>query len=407
MLYGRPVVVGNDTSAAGSMLGYLAQVDYALVRGVDCLLAGEVNLALSVELEDDFSLKPGGRSAAEWWQTKHSVDPARTISDSDVEYWKALGAWLRHLRPQQPTRCFFLTTAKPAAGSSYLHLGATDRDEKKAVALLDAALAKSKSEKLAKLAEGWGELTSSARVEFLENVEIVHSAPQADQLEEQLVRKLRPFFGPKYAAAGATILRGWWGRRVREHLIGFWNGNAEGIDLLDLEATISATRDRMREDDLPVVYDPADLPASDDEATFVTQLRMISLHDQRIAIAVQDHNRAFFNRSFWQRESLLRIGELGAYDERLKTAWKRHFLPESDASDSDAETLVDAARARYLKLEASNLPRIRGGVSDEFIATGSLHILADRLEVGWHPEWVDRLRALLVEATPSGTEGVA
>ncbi|KQW45956.1 hypothetical protein ASC77_18780 [Nocardioides sp. Root1257] len=389
------------------MLGYLAQVEYALARGVDCLLAGEVNMALSVELEDDFSLKPGDHSTSEWWQTKHSVDPTRTLSDSDVEFWKALSAWLRHRRPQQPTKCFFLTTAKPADGTSYVHLGATDRDEKKAVALLDSALEKTKSEKLMEHATDWAKLTKSGRAAFLTNVEVIHSAPQADQLDELLAKKLRPFFGPKYAAAGAAALRGWWGRRVREHLIGFWRGNAEGIDLLELEATINGTRDRMREDDLPVLYDLAELPVSGDEATFVKQLRMIALHDQRIAIAIQDHNRAFFNRSFWQRESLLRVGELGTYDERLKTAWKRHFLPEADGSGSEAETSVDDARARYLRLEASTLPRIRGGVSDEFIATGSLHILADRLEVGWHPEWVDRLRALLVDEPSSESEDVA
>jgi hypothetical protein len=390
------------------MLGYLAQVEYALARGVDCLLAGEVNLALSVELEDDFSLKPGDRSAMEWWQTKHSVDPTRTISDSDAEYWKALSAWIRHRRPHQPTKCFFLTTAKPAAGTSYLHLGAAGRDERKAVALLDTALGVSKSEVLKKHAEGWTKLTLGERTGFLRNVEVVHSAPQADQLDEVLVKKLRPFFGPRHAPAGATAVRGWWGRRVREHLIGFWNGNADGIDLLELEETINATRDRMREDDLPVLYDLDDVPLSGAEATFVEQLRMISLHDQRIAIAIQDHNRAFLNRSFWQRESLLRVGELGAYDERLKIAWRRHFLPESgEAPVLDGAAAVGDARARYIKLEGSNLPRIRGGVRDEFIATGSLHILADRLELGWHPQWVDRLRTLLTDDSTSESEGVA
>lgn len=402
------MVVGNDTSAAGSMLGYLAQVEYALVRGVDCLLAGEVNLALSVELEDDFSLKPGDRSAPEWWQTKHSVDPTRTISDSDVEFWKALSAWLRHLRPQQPTRCFFLTTAEPADDTSYIHLGATGRDEEKAAALLDTALAGSKSEVLKKHSESWARLTPDERADFLKSVEVVHSAPQADQLEEVLVKKLRPFFGPKKASAGAAAVRGWWGRRVREHLIGFWNDKVDGIDLLELEATINAARDRMREEDLPVLYDLDDVPLSGAEATFVKQLRMIALHDQRIAIAIQDHNRAFFNRSYWQRESLLRVGELGAYDERLKIAWRRHFLPEAvDSPVLNDATAVDDARARYIKLEGSSLPRIRGDVSEEFIATGSLHILADRLEVGWHPEWVDRLRALLGDRAPSESEGVA
>ena len=63
-------------------------------------------------------------------------------------------------------------------------------------------------------------------------------------------------------------------------------------------------------------------------------------------------------------------------------------------------------RERFLRLDQSTLPRIRSHVEAEYVGNGSLHILADRLEIGWHPAWLARLRELLPELAIEG-EGAA
>jgi hypothetical protein len=74
---------------------------------------------------------------------------------------------------------------------------------------------------------------------------------------------------------------------------------------------------------------------------------------------VYDHNRAFLQRSRWQREQLLAIGELDIYDRRLMEEWKRVFLPlEEPSGDSgifDEDKLRDT-RQLYLKLQERTLP---------------------------------------------------
>jgi hypothetical protein len=45
---------------------------------------------------------------------------------------------------------------------------------------------------------------------------------------------------------------------------------------------------------------------------------------------IYDHNRAFAQRSRWQRDRLLEVGELSRYDRELKEAWERFFLPIGD-----------------------------------------------------------------------------
>lgn len=380
------------------MLGYMAQAEYALLRAVDALLSGDVTMRFAVELEDDFSAKSEELPHPEWWQTKHSVDSERELKDGDLEFWKTISIWLRNRPPNDSIRFFFLTTATCGAQSALRHLRSVDRDPSEAADGLERARKNSRSEAMPKHAKEWLALGPAERVQFLASVEVVFGAPQADGLHDQLVRRVRPCFGPRFSSAGATALRGWWIDQVRMHLMSFWSDAPSYIEILDMELEIDAIRNRFQNDDLPIAVDIGEIPLSGEDRNFVKQLRLITLLDARIAMCVQDHNRAFFNRSYWQRESLVRVGELSAYDERLKIAWKRHFLPAAagGAVASQPEDEVCAtARNQYLSLESSRLPRIRDGVSEEFIATGSLHILADRLEVGWHPEWFARLKGVL------------
>lgn len=384
------------------MLGYMAQAEYALLRAVDALLDGDLAMRFAIELEDDFSAKSKELAHNEWWQTKHSVDSERELKDGDLEFWKTISIWLRTRSASESTRFFFLTTASCGDQSALRHLRAEDRDPGTAADGLDAARQNSGSALMAERSKEWLDLTVAQRVAFLDLVEVVFDAPQADELHEQLVRRVRPCFGPRFSSAGATALSGWWLNRVRTHLMSFWNDSLAYIDLLDMELEMDAIRNRLRDDDLPIAVDIGELPVSGEDRNFVIQLRLIALLDERVALCIQDHNRAFFNRSYWQRESLVRVGELETYDDRLKTAWKRHFLPATTsthkAETPDEDMVCAAARDRYLALESSQLPRIRHGVSEEFIATGSLHILADRLEVGWHPEWFARLKGVLTDA---------
>lgn len=72
----------NRVSAAGSALGYLAQVEYALLdalRRMDM----EVELRLSIETVDDIALDIGGQPRG-LWQTKNQVDRRGSLRSREV-----------------------------------------------------------------------------------------------------------------------------------------------------------------------------------------------------------------------------------------------------------------------------------------------------------------------------------
>jgi hypothetical protein len=122
-----------------------------------------------------------------------------------------------------------------------------------------------------------------------------------------------------------------------------------------------------------------------------------------------DHNRALAQRSRWQRDRLLEVGELGRYDRELKEAWERFFLPVGEGDDEgvDEDSVRRRARERFAELDRSNLPPIRRDVREGWVARGSLHVIADRLEIGWHPQWLAHLRDRLEEVRDDPAAGTA
>lgn len=159
-------------------------------------------------------------------------------------------------------------------------------------------------------------------------------------------------------------------------------------------------REQFKQDNLPVDDDimNAAVDASGyQDRTFVHQLRLIEIGNQRIFYAIRNYFRAFEQRSRWVREDLLFVGELDRYEDRLVEEWELLFEAMRDELGDDAaeEAKKKAARTLYKWVETGSHRSIRAGVTEPCIARGTYQILADKLRVGWHPEFLKRLKKLL------------
>jgi hypothetical protein len=169
----------------------------------------------------------------------------------------------------------------------------------------------------------------------------------------------------------------------------------------------------LRDENLPIdvldMAEPTEQEVSESDRIFVAQLRLVALGSERLRKCIYDHNRAFAQRSRWQRDRLLEVGELSRYDRELKEAWERFFLPvgDDDEQDLDEATMRRRARERFAELDRSNLAPIRRDVREGWVARGSLHVIADRLEIGWHPQWIAHLRDRLGEVRDDPASGAA
>jgi len=112
---------------------------------------------------------------------------------------------------------------------------------------------------------------------------------------------------------------------------------------------------------------------------------------------VNNYYRAFEQRSRWMREDLLLVGDIEDYEKRLVEEWELHFetMRENLGEDAAEKEKIRAARGIYDWIEREAHIPIRPRCQEPFITRGSYHILSDKQEVGWHPEFRARLERLL------------
>jgi hypothetical protein len=395
--------------AAGSALGYLAQVDYALLAALE-RMDDEDDFALSLETLDDIVFHHAETDdATEKWQSKHTIESNRSLSDASTDLWKTLHNWIVELDDRN-ARLVLLAVANAGSAAAKLRPG-EGRDVAAALQALERTARESTSAGNAAYYAAFLALEPSARKAFLERVDVIDGAATAVAMQPALERAVRKSVKLQRRAALVDRLRGWWHKRAIAHLDSVARHQNDRITSAELEEELLEIADSLRDENLPIdVLDmpqPSDEEVSESDRIFVEQLRLVAMSSERLRKCIYDHNRAFAQRSIWQRDRLLEIGELGRYDQELKEAWERFFLPVGEDDPADEAEVLRLARERFTELDRSDLAPIRRDVRQGFVARGSLHVIADRLEIGWHPDWLNHLRHRLAEVRDEPDSGQA
>jgi hypothetical protein len=109
----------NRFSAAGSALGYLAQVEYALLIALQ-RMDNDDSFRLSLETIDDITFEVSGQPR-ELWQSKHHVGRQGSLGDASPDLWKTLHNWIE--TSDTDSACFLLTTVAAPPNSAARLLG--------------------------------------------------------------------------------------------------------------------------------------------------------------------------------------------------------------------------------------------------------------------------------------------
>jgi hypothetical protein len=399
----------SSFSAADAALGYLYQVRVALLWSLQRLKKSQ-SFLVSLETLDDVTFETNG-NPDELLQTKHHKNREAALTDASPDLWKTLRVWFEnYAKGDMPagTSLHLLTTATAADGSAAACLRLRDRDVVAALRALEATARSSKSTENAASYSAFLGSSSSTRQLLLDSVVVIDAAPSVTDLGEELRTEVYWAAEPQYHDAFIERLEGWWLRRSLKQLVGISKGDRILSD--EIEAQMSDLREQFKTDSLPIDEDL--LTFSLDEATyeahtdsiFVRQIELVKAGKRRIAAAVRDYYRAFEQRSRWLRDDLLLIGDIEKYERRLVEEWELVFEGMRDELGEGVagEAREKAAREVLAWAERATIP-IRPAVVEPFVTRGSLHMLADKLRVGWHPEFRDRLEHLLtktVEAVP-------
>lgn len=379
----------NKFGASAPMAGYLFQSRLALLRGLQ-LLKKQPNGVISIEKYDDVAFDDTDHGKC-LLQAKHHISP-KSLSDKSVELWKTLRVWLETFQAGALTagnvRRMLITTAC-ADGDSAMALLRPGHDAKaraKSHNLLCKAASESKSLTTKEGREAYLKLSDTEAELFLQSIEVcdnhINLIDMMDEIEGELV-----LLSPDHKALIAQYLEGWWLSVVAQHLI---DENADDIPVQNIIRKAYEIGNQFKQNGLPV-DDPAAIGAkeyteSDEAALFVKQMRLVELNDNIIRRAVSDYYRSSAQRSKWARESLLLDGETDRYDEKLRDRWARKFdadcAESADLSDGDKKKL-----GRGICVWATQEQVGFRNVVETWITAGSFHGLADRMHIGWHPEY--------------------
>lgn len=389
-------------SAADSALGYLYQVRLALLWALRRLKMGS-DFIVSLETLDDVTFESKGGKPEELLQLKHHRNREAALTDASADLWKSLRVWFEgHAAKAIPpgTALHLLTTGQAPAGSVASYLRSDSRDIDAAIRGLETIAQSSSSKDNAAAYMVFLGASATERKNLIGCVVVLDSAPTITDLDNDLRAEVFWAVDRKHHDAFLERLEGWWLRRSLKQLVSVVP--EDRILAAEIESQMSDLREQFKQDSLPI---DDDLLTFDlDEATqtahadsvFVRQLEIIAAGKRRIAAAIRDYYRAFEQRSRWLRNDLVLIGDLKQYEQRLVQEWEIVFDQVKDEIGADAaeEAKQRAAREVLRWAESVSLP-IRPRVTEPFITRGSLHMLADEIQLGWHPEFRDRLAALL------------
>jgi len=385
-------------SAAPSMLGYLYQVRTALLWAVRESKSSD--FTVSLETLDDVTFNHDGEPATVL-QTKHSVNVASTLTDLSADVWKTLRIWMIGLAtgeiPARTTKFLISTSAATSGTACQALCVGGGRNTTLAAERLKHAATSSSNADLASTFTAYLSLTPDQQQQLLERVFVLPGQPSADEIGASLASELY-FMSLHHQETALETLEGWWYKRV----IGEMTIPSGGISKAELEARIADIQVSLKPDSLLIDDEIDKLLVALEEMPefssrpFYKQVELVGGSAPRIRNAITSYLQAFRQRSAWTRDDLLFDSDLQKYDQRLITEWAllRSQVCDELGSAPDEDELSKAGRA-ILKWAEDALVPIKTNVNVPWVCRGSLHMLAEDLKLGWHPEFKDRMEAIL------------
>ncbi|MBW4420962.1 MAG: hypothetical protein KME13_17280 [Myxacorys californica WJT36-NPBG1] len=387
----------SDFSATDAALGYLYQVRLALLSSLKRLAKDEV-FAVYLETLDDVVFEQDG-SALELLQLKHHRERSANLTDASTDLWKSFRIWMEGRANgtiPKDARLYLVTTSSVGGNSSASYLMFENRNEDEALRQLQITASTSTNQTNAPAYSLFRNLLPGDQAKLVSSITILPNAPSISDVSEALRIEARLVVRRNHLDSFLTRLEGWWYRRAIGQMIA---PAMPPILSNEIESAINDLREQFKSDALPVDQDILETEvdsAAYEDRMFVRQVKLAGIGNRRILAAIRDYYRAFEQRSRWVREDLLLIGELDSYEKLLREEWELQFDRVADEVGDDVAEDAKRAAAHeiYAWVEKSCYP-IRPQVQHPSMTRGSFHILSDRLKVGWHPEFMNRLQQVL------------
>lgn len=391
----------SNHQAAEQMLGYLYQVRYALA-----LLLGNdnSNIQISIEKFDDVAFSQDG-SPKQLIQLKHHVRQQGNLTDGSTDLWRTLKVWIDIVSESPDILCeteFFIVTTAIApddTAASCLKKDA-NRNVASAYEKLKNVCAKSKNKDHKKYYEAFEGVDETIIRNLISQIYVIDGASSIIDVEKVFRKQIRYSCIPKFENQICERLEGWWYKKAIEALC---SDVPVFVTQSQVRSFIVSVSREYSDDNLPIdifnIDNMKESDLSDSEKIFYEQLKLICLGSRHMQTSLRDYYRAFRQRANWVRNDLLYVNELEKYEQRLVDEWEHLFAAMEDDLTTYGEVTekekIKEGHQLFSNIEQKDI-RIRPKCQEAFVMRGSYHMLANQLRVGWHIDFYERLKGLLI-----------
>lgn len=396
--------VNSAHDASGQMAGYLYQVLAALYLLLD---SRDSDAQICIEKFDDIAFVEQDEPVL-MIQTKHQLYRLGSLSDTSVDLWRTIKSWCDSINNSpthlHDTHFVILTTATAQENTAAYYLRKdANRNTNEAMRLLIDTARVSTVQANEKFYRAFLGLPPELQDNLIRHTYIYDNSQNISNLKTDIMRYIRCATLPRFEEKVYNSVLGWWINTVIQCLC---SEDPVFINRIQLQQVIFDIGSGYKADSLPIdvdaYYDPSESELNElipENRIFIEQLKLISLSHDRLRRCIREYYNAFRQRSLWVREQLLLANELQDYEAVLVDEWNRLFAIMKENLADYGEELTEQQKAKagrdlFGNIENLNLP-IRERVSQPFIMRGSYHDLANRMMVGWHVDFMDRLCHLL------------
>ncbi|WP_039653793.1 ABC-three component system protein [Clostridium tyrobutyricum] len=397
-------------SASEQFIGYLYQIRYALYM---LLVEEDDDVQICIENYDDIAIVKNN-SVNSLVQTKSHSGKNGRLTNASVDLWRTIKSWCDVIEENNidvtKTKFLIITTASAPKDSAaymlknslYTDLEST-RDTNKALEVLLNTSSTISNKKNLSFYDKFNKMNDDIRKKLIDNVYVLDNCSNIVNLKPKIMKFINRISLPSY------------GDKIYERLEGRWfdmivnclhQKNSVFIPSMQVRSILSGIRDEYSSDNLPISINkeltPTQEEMKDRDKLFLDQLRLICVTKNRLNTAIKDYYRAYKQRLNWVRDGLLYANDLQDYENILIDEWQRYFDEMCEDLQDYGDNIVESikqkeGRSLFNKISDKSI-NIREKCTEPFIMRGSYHMLANKLDVGWHIDFEKRLCKIFKEA---------
>lgn len=382
-------------SAKEPALGYY----YQIIRGLVLLLDEDrmESPSLSFECLDDISIE--NEEETDLYQLKLHVSTAQ-LTDRSADFWKTIRVWSEGIADGTyiPERTIF-TLITTASRSADTFINKFESNEKKDLeTILTAMESISLEDNNSTNEKGYSAfkaLSVEQKKMLIMNIRIADADLSINDTWDALRKQLELSAPSKFLNQFIEGVVGWWFIETVKMLASKTN---YPLSRESVKNQINTLRDQLRVDALPDDFF-CEENVSDSEfkeslsETYIKQLDLVDATDREKRAAISDYQKAYGQRSKWLRDGRVTQADYDKFDADLRYDWKSRFelmqdITENKSEEDRKQVGHEFYRDFYVNPKHT-MPSFKNKGSN--ISKGSYQMLSDKKEVGWHPDYKEKL----------------